>query len=47
MARFDFIATPLKDLLVVQRKAIEDHRGFLSRFYCAEEFRAAGIKKLL
>ena len=45
MARFDFIATPLKDLLVVQRKAIEDHRGFLSRFYCAEEFRAAGIKK--
>lgn len=47
MARFDFIATPLKDLLVVQRKAIEDHRGFLSRFYCAEEFRLAGINKAI
>lgn len=45
MARFDFISTPLAGLLVVQRKAIEDHRGFLSRFYCADEFRAIGINK--
>lgn len=45
MSRFDFISTPLSDLLVVQRKVIEDHRGFLSRFYCAEEYRAAGINK--
>lgn len=45
MSRFDFITTPLSGLLVVQRKAIEDHRGFLSRFYCAEEFREAGISK--
>ena len=29
----------------MQRKAIEDPRGFLSRFYCAEEFRAVGITK--
>lgn len=45
MPRFDFIPTPLAGLILVQRKAIEDHRGFLSRFYCAEEFRAAGITK--
>lgn len=29
----------------MQRKVVEDHRGFLSRFYCAEEFRWAGINK--
>jgi dTDP-4-dehydrorhamnose 3,5-epimerase len=45
MARFEFIPTPLAGLMVVQRQAIEDHRGFLSRFYCADEFRDAGIGK--
>lgn len=45
MSRFDFIQTPLSGLMLVQRKAIEDHRGFLSRFYCAEAFAAAGIAK--
>lgn len=45
MSRFDFISTPLNGLSLVQRKAIEDDRGFLSRFYCAEEFREAGINK--
>ena len=45
MARFDFISTPLAGLTLVQRKAIEDQRGFLSRFYCADEFREAGLNK--
>lgn len=45
MARFDFIPAPLSGLILVQRKVIEDHRGFLSRHYCADEFRAAGITK--
>lgn len=45
MSRFDFIPTPLSGLMLVQRKVIEDHRGFLSRFYCAEEFGEAGIDK--
>ena len=45
MPRFDFIPTSLSKLILVQRKAIEDHRGFLSRFYCADEFRMAGITK--
>jgi len=45
MARFDFISTPLTGLTLVQRKAIEDQRGFLSRLYCADEFREAGLHK--
>lgn len=45
MSRFDFIQTPLHGLKLVQRKVIEDHRGFLSRFYCAAEFAEAGICK--
>lgn len=45
MSRFDFIQTPLSGLMLVQRKPIEDERGFFARFYCAEEFRAAGITK--
>ncbi|MFH1707283.1 MAG: dTDP-4-dehydrorhamnose 3,5-epimerase [Planctomycetota bacterium] len=44
-SRFDFITTPLSGLTVVQRKTIEDGRGFFSRFYCADEFRAAGLQK--
>jgi dTDP-4-dehydrorhamnose 3,5-epimerase len=43
MAHFDFISTPLDGLTLVQRTSIEDHRGFLSRFYCADEFREAGF----
>ncbi len=31
--------------MLVQRQAVEDHRGFLSRFYCVEEFAEAGIAK--
>ena len=45
MSRFEFISAPLAGLIKVQRKVIEDHRGFLSRFYCAEEFREAGLNK--
>lgn len=47
MSRFDFIPTPLAGLMRVQRKAIEDARGFLSRFYCAEAFAEAGIDKTI
>lgn len=45
MSRFDFISTPLANLKLVQRKALEDDRGFLSRFYCVDEFREAGVNK--
>jgi dTDP-4-dehydrorhamnose 3,5-epimerase len=45
MSRFDFIRMPIPGLTLVQRKTMEDHRGFFSRFYCAEEFREAGFIK--
>ena len=44
-SRFDFLPTPLDGLWVVQRKSVEDHRGGFCRFFCAEEFQAAGLKK--
>ncbi len=43
--RFDFNDTPLPGVKLVQRKPVEDERGFFSRFYCADEFRAAGLDK--
>ena len=36
--RFDILATPIADLLVLQRKPIGDSRGYLERLFCAEEF---------
>lgn len=43
MARFDFIPTPLAGLNIVQRKVQDDDRGFLSRLYCADEFRTTQL----
>lgn len=43
MARFDYIDTPLSGLRRVQRKLLEDARGHFSRFFCVEEFKAAGL----
>lgn len=43
MGRFDFSPAPIAGLVLVQRKRLEDSRGFLSRFYCAEEFESAGV----
>jgi dTDP-4-dehydrorhamnose 3,5-epimerase len=42
--RFSFIPTPLPGVWQLQRKPITDTRGFFSRFYCADEFSAAGFK---
>ena len=47
MQRFDCIDTQLTGLKVIQRKPIEDARGFLSRFYCTEEFKAYGFNKTI
>jgi len=44
-SRFDFHPTPLEGLWIVQRKPIDDPRGFFCRFFCAEEFQAAGLEK--
>lgn len=43
--RFDFQPTSLTGLWIVQRKPVADQRGFFCRFFCAEEFQAAGLKK--
>lgn len=43
--RFEIIDTPLAGLKVIQRKPIEDARGFLSRFFCAGELSRAGFTK--
>ena len=41
--RFAFSKTALSGLTVVHRKPIEDDRGSLTRFYCAEEYKTAGV----
>ena len=43
--RFEIIETPIKGLKIIQRKKIEDSRGYLSRFFCMEELEHAGWKK--
>jgi dTDP-4-dehydrorhamnose 3,5-epimerase len=37
MSRFDIVDTPLYGLRLIQRKLVEDHRGFLERLYCVQE----------
>jgi dTDP-4-dehydrorhamnose 3,5-epimerase len=43
MASFEFTPTPLPGLTVARRERLGDHRGFLSRLYCAEQFKLAGV----
>lgn len=43
MASFVSSPTPLTGLVVVQRKRLEDLRGFFSRLFCAEELSAVGF----
>jgi len=37
-ARFSILDTPLAGLRLVERKPMGDHRGFLERVYCQNEF---------
>lgn len=43
--RFEIIDTPINGLKVIQRKPLEDTRGFLCRFFCAEELAHTGFHK--
>lgn len=43
MPSFVATPTPLAGLVVVQRKRLEDPRGFFSRVFCADELSAAGF----
>ena len=42
MSRFTIQETPLVGLKIIQRTAIGDARGFLSRIFCAEDLASAG-----
>lgn len=43
MGQLEITATPLAGLKIIQRRCIEDSRGYFSRLYCAEELREAGF----
>lgn len=43
MSRFNVQSTPLAGVVEITRQIIGDHRGFFSRFFCAEELAAAGF----
>jgi dTDP-4-dehydrorhamnose 3,5-epimerase len=42
-SRFIVGSTPIAGLKVIERKRLGDERGFLSRFFCAEELAEAGF----
>jgi dTDP-4-dehydrorhamnose 3,5-epimerase len=44
-AHFDFQVTAISGLFVLQRKPLNDARGFFCRFFCTEEFQSIGLKK--
>ena len=43
MSDFSIQACPLVGLALLERRCIEDHRGFFSRLYCAQELHHAGF----
>jgi dTDP-4-dehydrorhamnose 3,5-epimerase len=43
--RFTLTRTPVAGVVVVERQKLGDHRGFLTRLFCAEELAAAGWDK--
>lgn len=43
--RFGVSAAPLAGLRVITRRPLEDERGFMCRFFCAQELAAAGFVK--
>lgn len=44
-SRFEITDTPLVGLKVLQRKPIDDSRGYFCRFFCSEELKEAGLHK--
>lgn len=45
MNNFSIIDTTIADLKLIERKTIGDHRGFLTRIFCAEQLKGAGWEK--
>jgi dTDP-4-dehydrorhamnose 3,5-epimerase len=44
---FKFTKTKLDGLFLIERRHIEDERGFFSRFFCEEDFKAIGLKSVI
>jgi dTDP-4-dehydrorhamnose 3,5-epimerase len=45
MTQFSIIDTPLDGLKIIERKPIQDSRGFLSRIFCADQLKSVGWDK--
>lgn len=45
LSRFNVYPTALPGVSIIQREILEDSRGFLSRFYCMDEFSSLGMNK--
>ena len=45
MSRFNFCSLPISGLMRVERKPIEDSRGYFVRMFCADELKNIGWKK--
>ena len=45
MSRFSITNLPLAGLKRLQRKRLDDHRGFLERLFCADELETIGWQK--
>ena len=43
MSRFTITPTPLAGVVEIDRKIIGDHRGYFTRFFCADELADAGF----
>lgn len=44
MSQFSIFNTTIDGLKVIKRKPISDHRGFLTRIFCADQLKVAGWK---
>ena len=45
--RFEFISTPVKDLVVCKRRPITHDLGTFVRTFCSDEFKRAGVTKTI
>jgi len=42
---FKFLKSKIEELYIIERSIIEDDRGFLSRFFCEEDFKKIGFSQ--
>ena len=42
---FNFTKTSIEEVFVIERKSLQDNRGFFSRFFCSRDFEVLGLDK--